>query len=312
MPYRCRVCKYQTSVHSQLIDHFYAQHKTSWFLLCPLCLDTFTIESDATCTGFSTGHFQYLAHLKSHSSAPFASRNNACKSCLLTFLHAKQLEYHVQTDHKSMVGNSATRPFSCTIHYQTPSGKLTYLSPADAKLPPSNSSKPAIAPSAASSPLKNNASKTAAKSSLQDIGRDLVPTVSRRYPHFLLKDSSVASGQKCIECSEELKKKNHFPAYMCCPSCRFSTSCAGSMRKHLLDVHKKTSKDASKPKLGWFRNNNFILVFCLNQTAHFKMNAFDFNLCFIMNQEIWHSNGCNFFCFDFKKDKISAFSNNFL
>lgn len=261
MPYRCRVCKYQTSVHTQLIDHFYAQHQTSWFLLCPLCLDTFTMESDATCTGFSTGHFQYLAHLKSHSNATSASRNR-CKSCLLTFLHPKQLDYHVQTDHKSMITNLATRPFSYSIKYQLPSSKVTSSSPVDVKFTPSNPSKSSVASPASISPAKNNTSKPAMKPSLQDIAPDLVPTVSRRYPHFSLKDTSLSSGHKCIECAEELKKKNHFPAYMCCPSCRFSTSCAESMRKHQLEVHEQTSKDNSKPKLG--------SVFALSETVKCK------------------------------------------
>jgi len=260
MPYRCRVCKYQTSVHSQLIDHFYAQHHKSWFLLCPLCLDTFTIESDATCTGFSTGHFQYLAHLKSHANTPSVSRNR-CKSCLLTFLHPKQLDYHVQTDHRSMIANLATRPFTYTIQYQLASGK--FVSSAAVHPSSSNSSRPAVAPSTTLPLSKNNSSKTpAAKSNLQDIGRDLVPTVSRRYPHFLLKEKSASPSHNCIECNEELKKKNHFPAYMCCPSCRFSTSCAGSMRKHMQDVHQKTAKDNSTPKLG--------SVFTLSETVKCK------------------------------------------
>jgi len=267
MPYRCRVCKYQTSVHSQLIDHFSTQHKTSCFLLCPLCLDTFTIESDNTCTGFSTGHFQYLAHMKSHSNATAGARNR-CKACLLTFLHPKQLQYHVQMDHKSMLTNLATRPFNFTItkpvgrHSSSATSQPPSSSLSEAKTHTSSTSTPLKQAAAATSTSKNSASKTGAKGNLQEIDADLVPTLSRRYPHFLLNETTLSSTQKCIECSEDLKKKNHFPGYMCCPDCRFSTSCAAAMKKHHIEAHTKTA--TGKPKL------QFGSVFTLSESVWCK------------------------------------------
>ena len=114
MPYRCRVCYYQASAHSLLVDHFYATHSTSKHLLCPVCLDTFPISGDNQVKGLETGHLQYLTHLSAHME-PLTGTRNRCKKCALTFLQYEQLRFHVRTDHGNCELHSCTRPFSFTI-----------------------------------------------------------------------------------------------------------------------------------------------------------------------------------------------------
>ena len=119
MPYRCRVCYYQASSHSMLIDHFYKTHAASSHLLCPMCLDTFPIKGDNQVKGLETGHLQYLTHLNSHME-PTSGTCHRCKKCTLTFLQYEQLRFHVRTDHGTCENHSCTRPFSFAVCRTTP------------------------------------------------------------------------------------------------------------------------------------------------------------------------------------------------
>jgi len=114
MPYRCRVCYYQASAHSLLVNHFYEAHAASKHLLCPICLDTFPINSDNQVKGLETGHLQYLTHLSAHME-PLSGTRHRCKKCALTFLQYEQLRFHVRTDHGNCELHSCTRPFNFTI-----------------------------------------------------------------------------------------------------------------------------------------------------------------------------------------------------
>lgn len=42
LPYVCQACNYRTSSHSDIMEHFYEDHKYQNFLLCPFCLDVST------------------------------------------------------------------------------------------------------------------------------------------------------------------------------------------------------------------------------------------------------------------------------
>ena len=114
MPYRCRVCYYQASAHSLLVDHFYETHAASKNLLCPVCLDTFPISGDNQVKGLETGHLQYLTHLSAHME-PLSGTRHRCKKCALIFLQYEQLRFHVRTDHGNCELHSCTRPFSFTM-----------------------------------------------------------------------------------------------------------------------------------------------------------------------------------------------------
>ncbi|XP_046649448.1 uncharacterized protein LOC124340801 isoform X2 [Daphnia pulicaria] len=233
MPYRCRVCHFQTSAHSQLINHFYENHKNSLHLLCPLCLDTFDTKGDNEAKAFDTGHMQYLQHLKNHLPL---TNGHPCKRCVLTFQEYDQLLYHVRTDHLSAITNIHVRPFSYTIikPVGTVGGKnqvVVY----------SNSSNTG-SPNLASSSSPNSVAGTGMKASLKTYSKEVqeIPntSVARRLPNVTLTEEMLLAANLCIECKEPLKKKNHFTGYMCCTLCRFSTCCGIAMKLHQNHVHK--------------------------------------------------------------------------
>lgn len=259
MPYRCRVCHFQTSVHSQLIDHFYQNHKMSSHLLCPLCLDTFSTKGDNLTQGLDTGHMQYLQHLKHHLVVPVANRHR-CKRCVMTFQQYEQLRYHVRTDHISAVSNPAARPFTYTVvkphnakvgtNFQTliySSNALTAsvaaCSSPSTELVSSTSGlfiTDSVVPPQAGTSVTGL--KTGLKTYAKDISQEIPNTsVARRFTDMTLTEETLAVAYLCIECNEPLKKKNHFTGYFCCTLCRFSTCCAVGMKKHQNQVHKSKS-----------------------------------------------------------------------
>lgn len=252
MPYRCRVCQFQTSIHTQLMDHFYQNHKTSSYLLCPLCLEIFSTKGDNLAKGLETGHMQYLGHLRNHLVIPVSNRHR-CKRCILTFLQYDQLRFHVRTDHISAVSNAAARPFTFTV--AKPIGmKVTSSNPpaviysnstvtassfTTELVSPTTSTLNKATPSSTPSFPSAVGSRTGLKTYSKDISQDLPNTsVARRYPNVILTEETLAAANLCIECKEPLNKKNHFTGYFCCTLCRFSTCCAVGMKKHQNQVHK--------------------------------------------------------------------------
>lgn len=223
MPYRCRVCNYLTSAHSQLVDHFYQQHASSAFLLCPLCLDTFSILGDNAAKHMDTGHLQYLAHLKAHLGVPSSARHR-CQRCILTFLQFEQLRLHGRTDHVSMVANAAARPFTFTV-IKPPMIRQVAS-------PKQISSPPIPVPSTSSS--KPKASAKEIKDLLLEVPNS---TVARRFPGLSVSDESSVSVSSCFECKNSLRAKGHFSGYLCCSLCRFSTCCTAAMKTHQVQAH---------------------------------------------------------------------------
>lgn len=45
LPYECGICKFRSSVHRDLIDHFYEVHGGGEKLQCPFCLKTVAFAS---------------------------------------------------------------------------------------------------------------------------------------------------------------------------------------------------------------------------------------------------------------------------
>lgn len=114
MPYRCRVCFFHSSSHSMMIDHFREAHKTSTQLLCPLCLDVFSIKGDNLANSPDVGHLKYLEHMKTHVKVPAENRPR-CKKCLLTYIEHEKLITHWKTEHASFSRSNVTRPFTVAV-----------------------------------------------------------------------------------------------------------------------------------------------------------------------------------------------------
>lgn len=231
MPYRCRACSYQTSSHSQLIEHFHGGHSTNTHLLCPMCLETFSVAGDNVVKHMDTGHLQYLQHLKNHLGVP-ASARHRCKRCVLTFLQYEQLRLHLRTDHTSMTGNITARPFTFTI---AKSQAPKQPSPAKALIVSSPSS-PASSSSAASA-SSSSKTKTQAKEVKEVIENIPNSQVAKRFTGLVV-SSEFGPVYTCWECQDPLVIKGHFSGYLCCSSCRFSSCCKDAMKKHQDEAHR--------------------------------------------------------------------------
>lgn len=244
MPYRCRVCHFQTSVHAQLINHFCENHGDSSHLLCPVCLDTFSTKGDNLAQEGDTGHMQYLQHLKTHFPL---NKGHRCKRCVLTFQQYEQLRYHVRTDHISAANNTAVRPFTFTVI--KPAGPKigpttpTVIHAASPITTPPSVPVEVVSPTTGSfvrtTAVASGSGKPGLKTYAKDLSQDIPNTnVARKLANVTLTEETEAVGNLCIECKEPLKKKAHFGSYLCCTLCRFSSCCSVAMKHHQNHVHK--------------------------------------------------------------------------
>lgn len=72
LPYECGICKFRSSVHRDLIDHFYEVHSGGEKLQCPFCLKTVAFASNgkkvSANVNFFLNHIQVGKHVHAFGS----------------------------------------------------------------------------------------------------------------------------------------------------------------------------------------------------------------------------------------------------
>ncbi|CAH6917216.1 Pogz [Phodopus roborovskii] len=207
MPYVCQVCQYRSSLYSEVDVHFRMIHEDTRHLLCPYCLKVFK----------NGNAFQqhYMRHQK---------RNvYHCNKCRLQFLFAKDKIEHKLQHHKT---------------FRKPK-QLEGLKPGTKVTIRASRGQPRTVP-VSSNDTSSSALQEALPltSSTDPLPVFLYPPVQRNIQKRAVRKMSVMGRQTCLECSFEIPDfPNHFPTYVHCSLCRYSTCCSRAYANHMINNH---------------------------------------------------------------------------
>ncbi|XP_036308791.1 pogo transposable element with ZNF domain isoform X5 [Pipistrellus kuhlii] len=233
MPYVCQVCQYRSSLYSEVDVHFRMIHEDTRHLLCPYCLKVFK----------NGNAFQqhYMRHQK---------RNvYHCNKCRLQFLFAKDKIEHKLQHHKT---------------FRKPK-QLEGLKPGTKVTIRASRGQPRSLPVSGEAPPSTLQEAGPLTSSSDPLPVFLYPPVQRNIQKRAVRKMSVMGRQTCLECSFEIPDfPNHFPTYVHCSLCRYSTCCSRAYANHMINNHvpRKSSK-----YLALFKNSvSGIKLYCTSCT----------------------------------------------
>ncbi|NXX77762.1 POGZ protein, partial [Urocolius indicus] len=206
MPYVCQVCQYRSSLYSEVDSHFRMTHEDTRHLLCPYCLKV-----------FKNGN-AFQQHFMRHQKKSVYH----CNKCRLQFLFAKDKIEHKLQHHKT---------------FRKPK-QLEGLKPGTKVTIRASRGQPRTVP--VSNDMLQGAGQEAAplSSSADPQPIFLYPPVQRSVQKRAVKKMSVLGRQTCLECSFEIPDfPNHFPTYVHCSQCRYSTCCSRAYANHMINNH---------------------------------------------------------------------------
>ncbi|KAM9624079.1 pogo transposable element with ZNF domain isoform 13-T14 [Morphnus guianensis] len=207
MPYVCQVCQYRSSLYSEVDSHFRMIHEDTRHLLCPYCLKV-----------FKNGN-AFQQHFMRHQKKSVYH----CNKCRLQFLFAKDKIEHKLQHHKT---------------FRKPK-QLEGLKPGTKVTIRASRGQPRTVPISSNDMLQGTGQETTPLSSSTDPQPIfLYPPVQRNIQKRAVKKMSVLGRQTCLECSFEIPDfPNHFPTYVHCSLCRYSTCCSRAYANHMINNH---------------------------------------------------------------------------
>lgn len=217
MPYVCQVCQFRSSLYSDVDTHFRMTHEDTRNLLCPYCLKVFKNGS------------AYQQHFMRHQKKSVYH----CSKCRLQFLYAKdkiehKLQHH-RTFRKPKQLEGLKPGTKVTIRASTGQPRSVPLTPAD------------TAPSATPEPLTQGSDPQPVflfpPAQRSGAPKRAVRKTSELLHQFQSKRSHLDK-QMCLECSFDIQDfPNHFPTYVHCSLCRYSTCCSRAYANHMINNH---------------------------------------------------------------------------
>ncbi|XP_020860860.1 pogo transposable element with ZNF domain isoform X9 [Phascolarctos cinereus] len=207
MPYVCQVCQYRSSLYSEVDGHFRMIHEDTRHLLCPYCLKV-----------FKNGN-AFQQHFMRHQKKSVYH----CNKCRLQFLFAKDKIEHKLQHHKT---------------FRKPK-QLEGLKPGTKVTIRASRGQPRTVPVSSNDTLPNALQEAAPMTTPADpLPIFLYPPVQRSIQKKAVKKMSVMGRQTCLECSFEIPDfPNHFPTYVHCSLCRYSTCCSRAYANHMINNH---------------------------------------------------------------------------
>ncbi|XP_055780704.1 pogo transposable element with ZNF domain isoform X1 [Salvelinus fontinalis] len=232
MPYICQVCRYRSSFFSDVYNHFCTNHAKTCNQLCIYCLKVFKSPNS------------YQQHYIRHQ----ASRASHCNKCRLQFLSATDRMEHKTHSHRTFrkpkqleglqPGTKVTirayshhkgqLPKNVPMDYKTtgptPQAGQTYTN-IQHKL--QHQSKP-----------PPQTTKTTMRKSIKQL--DLLTKFQKR--------SVSLVKQRCMECSSDVPSfPDHYPTFVHCAVCPYSTCCSRSYADHMITNHAPRMKTNRVP-----------------------------------------------------------------
>ncbi|CAN0268349.1 unnamed protein product [Lampetra fluviatilis] len=228
MPYVCQVCNFRSSVYAEVDSHFRAEHENTKSLLCPFCLKVIKSANG------------YLQHFMRHQNKGVFR----CSKCRLQFLSKKD-----KMDHKTNHHKTHRKPRQ--LYGLTPGTKVTIraslttelLASANESMGPGSSSGLLLSPRATDGAYGGQQQQQQQQALVRSVPAAR-PTSSfsgrwgGRAKTRVWDFPPKGSFQHCVECRLEVKDfVSHFPTYVHCSFCRYSTSCSRAFAEHMISVH---------------------------------------------------------------------------
>uniref|UniRef100_A0A6I8N285 Pogo transposable element with ZNF domain n=1 Tax=Ornithorhynchus anatinus TaxID=9258 RepID=A0A6I8N285_ORNAN len=207
MPYVCQVCQYRSSLYSEVDSHFRMIHEDTRHLLCPYCLKV-----------FKNGN-AFQQHFMRHQKKSVYH----CNKCRLQFLFAKDKIEHKLQHHKT---------------FRKPK-QLEGLKPGTKVTIRASRGQPRTVPLSSADTPPGGLQEAAPPATLTDPQPIfLYPPFQRSAQKRAVRKMSVMGRQTCLECSFEIPDfPNHFPTYVHCSLCRYSTCCSRAYANHMINNH---------------------------------------------------------------------------
>ncbi|XP_063173330.1 pogo transposable element with ZNF domain [Candoia aspera] len=207
MPYVCQVCQYRSSLYSEVDTHFRMVHEDTRHLLCPYCLKV-----------FKNGN-AFQQHFMRHQKKSVYH----CNKCRLQFLFAKDKIEHKLQHHKT---------------FRKPK-QLEGLKPGTKVTIRASRGQPRTLPLCANDMPPGLLQDAALLSASSDPQPNFpYPPFQRSVQKKAVRKMSVLGRQTCLECSFEIPDfPNHFPTYVHCSLCRYSTCCSRAYANHMINNH---------------------------------------------------------------------------
>ncbi|XP_076864991.1 pogo transposable element with ZNF domain [Brachyhypopomus gauderio] len=237
MPYKCQVCNFRSSFYHDVVLHFREIHKNTNNLLCPYCLKVFK-----SCNS-------YQMHYSKHQKKSVLH----CDKCRLQFLFAKD-----RADHKAIYHQTHLRPTQLiglkpgtrvTIRAYSVSktdDNMGFKGSSNISQSPPGKEVPA-APVTSTAPVSVS-SVPAPPSPIQKIAppkRKPVESMLELLSKFQSQCEPLKK-QLCMECNFEIPDfSRHFPTFVHCSLCHYSTCCSRAYANHMISNHvarKSTTK----------------------------------------------------------------------
>ncbi|XP_064032106.1 pogo transposable element with ZNF domain [Pogoniulus pusillus] len=207
MPYVCQVCQYRSSLYAEVESHFRLVHEDTRHLLCPYCLKV-----------FKNGN-AFQQHFMRHQKKSVYH----CNKCRLQFLFAKDKIEHKLQHHKT---------------FRKPK-QLEGLKPGTKVTIRASRGQPRTVPNSSNDmPQGAGHDSNLLASSADPQPIFMYPPVPRSVQKRAVKKMSALGRQTCLECSFEIPDfPNHFPTYVHCSLCRYSTCCSRAYANHMINNH---------------------------------------------------------------------------
>ncbi|XP_073781222.1 pogo transposable element with ZNF domain isoform X2 [Danio rerio] len=215
MPYVCQVCEYRSSFYSDVFNHFRTWHEDTRHLLCQYCLKVFK---------HSTSYQQhYVRHQK--------STVYHCNKCRLQFLFTKDKVEHKINHHRTF-----RKPRE--LDGLQPGTKVTIRAYVGKKTPGQSASK-------ASTNIQKNSISSSQSTTLsgdqqseqQQSGKKQVSKMFQFLSKFQEQRAQLGR-HKCVECTFDIPDfVNHYPTYVHCSLCFYSTCCSRAYANHMINNH---------------------------------------------------------------------------
>ncbi|XP_053330768.1 pogo transposable element with ZNF domain [Spea bombifrons] len=218
MPYVCQVCSYRSSIYAEVDAHFRLNHEDTRHLMCVYCLKV-----------FKNGN-AFQQHFMRHQKKSVYH----CNKCRLQFLFAKDKIEHKLQHHKTF-----RKPRQ--LEGLKPGTKVTIRA---SRAPPRTL--PVSSPDAPSLPLTDIDTETPSVDTVpqSNIQRGSVKRIFETLSSF--QAARAPPGKRsCLECNFDIPDlKNHYPTYVHCSLCRYSTCCSRAYANHMINNHvpRKTPK----------------------------------------------------------------------
>ncbi|XP_053490604.1 pogo transposable element with ZNF domain isoform X2 [Ictalurus furcatus] len=254
MPYVCQLCQYRSSFYSDVHSHFCTWHEDTRYLLCIYCLKVF--KNSGT----------YQQHFARHKRSSVYH----CNKCRLQFLFTKEKVDHKVNHHKTFRKPAPLEGVQAgtkvTIRAYAGHKKTTGLTgPKTSKDSERNISSAQLGQTITEQKLLVPQSSGPPKKQITKMYGFLTKFQEYR---------ALLGRQRCVECTFDIPDfANHYPTYVHCSLCTYSTCCSRAYANHMINNHVSSRTQKARSKRGSLSWLKLTCVWCNYKTTQGDLMA---------------------------------------